>query len=132
MNAVEETTVAKIVRNHYVLAVPDANSTAEWFIDVLGFGDVARPKGWRFIERDSCMMMIGSCPDAIPPKDLGDHNYFAYLVVNDADDYYGELKRKSAGVSQIDDKPWGMREFSVRTPDGHRIMIGQRISPATT
>jgi len=25
------------------------------------------------------------------------------------------------------DKPWGMREFGVRTPDGHRIMFGQEL-----
>jgi hypothetical protein len=28
-------------------------------------------------------------------------------------------------MSPIADKPWKMREFSVRSPDGHRIMIGQ-------
>lgn len=25
------------------------------------------------------------------------------------------------------DKPWGMREVGVRTPDGHRIMFGQEL-----
>lgn len=24
-------------------------------------------------------------------------------------------------------KPWGMREFGVRTPEGHRIMFGQEL-----
>ena len=31
-------------------------------------------------------------------------------------------------VHEIEDKPWGMREFGIRTPDGHRIMIGQPIT----
>jgi uncharacterized glyoxalase superfamily protein PhnB len=25
------------------------------------------------------------------------------------------------------DKPWGIREFGVRAPDGHRIMFGQEL-----
>jgi uncharacterized glyoxalase superfamily protein PhnB len=31
-------------------------------------------------------------------------------------------------IQEVADKPWGMREFGVRAPDGHRIMFGQRIS----
>jgi hypothetical protein len=29
----------------------------------------------------------------------------------------------------IEDKSWGMREFALRTVDGHRIMIGHSIKP---
>lgn len=25
------------------------------------------------------------------------------------------------------EEPWGLREFGIRTPDGHRIMCGQEI-----
>lgn len=121
----------RLLRNHYVLAVPDAATTAEFFIDVLGF--VAVPvgdEGWRFVRRDGCMVMLGSCPDAIHPRDLGDHSYFGYLVVDAVDAYHREVSaRAAAGVSAVEDKPWGMREFSVRTPDGHRIMVGAE-SPA--
>jgi uncharacterized glyoxalase superfamily protein PhnB len=28
-------------------------------------------------------------------------------------------------IVDLGDKPWGMREFGVKTPDGHRIMFGQ-------
>jgi hypothetical protein len=30
----------------------------------------------------------------------------------------------------LGDKPWGMREFAVVTPDGHRIVFGERLSDA--
>ena len=118
-----------ILRNHYVLAVPDAQTTAEFFIETLGFSAVpVGDKGWRFVKRDNCMVMLGSCPDQIHPSKLGDHSYFAYLVVDDADAWFGELKRKNVKfLSEIADKPWKMREFGIRTPDGHRIMIGQVI-----
>ena len=57
--------------------------------------------------------------------ETGCHSYFAYLRVTDADSYYRHLKAGGAEVlSEIEDKPWSMREFALRTPDGHRIMIG--------
>ena len=129
----------KILRNHYVLAVPSAQATADYFINALGFSSVpVGDEGWRFVQRDNCLIMLGSCPDAIPPRDLGDHSYFAYLVVDDADGYYREVKERGAqflsnpSVAQPTDKPWGMREFGLRTPDGHRIMIGQSIAAVNT
>jgi len=59
---------------------------------------------------------------------LGDHSYFGYLRVDDAERYYNELTAKRVEMlSPISDKPWGMREFGLRTPEGHRITIGQWI-----
>lgn len=72
--------------------------------------------------------MLGECRDAVPAGELGDHSYFGYLRVDDADRYFDELKAKGVEVSSpISDKPWGMREFGLRTPEGHRLMIGHRI-----
>jgi catechol 2,3-dioxygenase-like lactoylglutathione lyase family enzyme len=114
-----------ILQNHYVLAVPDVRVSAQFFVDALGFEIVMEPPGWIFVARDNCMIMLGECPDAIPPSQLGDHSYFAYLRVDDADAFFARVT--AAGVQptqRIEDKPWGLREFSVRTPDGHRITIG--------
>ncbi len=117
----------RVLRNHYVLAVPDAEVSAEFFVQALGFRavPVADP-GWRFVEKDDCLVMLGSCPAALAPAELGEHSYFGYLVVDDVDAYFEELKRKKVDLlSEVSDKPWKMREFGIRTPDGHRIMIGQ-------
>lgn len=116
-----------IQRTIYVLAAPDLEKSAEFFRDVLGFtiheiGD----QGWRMFVRDNCRIMAGHCPDAIPPSELGDHSYFGYFVVDDVDDYYGMVTSKGAEVIKpLRTEKWGMREFGVRTIDGHRIMIGQ-------
>jgi uncharacterized glyoxalase superfamily protein PhnB len=62
-------------------------------------------------------------------SELGCHSYFAYLRVDDADRYYHELKANGGEtLSEVEDKPWRMREFALRTPDGHRITIGQLLS----
>ena len=120
--------MTKILQNHYVLAVPDADASAHFYTTVLGFAEAFRGDGWRFVKRDTCMIMLGECPDAIAPSDLGDHSYFAYLVVDDLDAYWDEVRDLGVEVtSEPADKPWGMREFVIRTPDGHRLMIGQDV-----
>ncbi len=114
----------KILQNHYVLAVHNLQACADFF-EQLGFTIVAEPDGWIFVKRDNCMIMLGECRDALHPSTLGDHNYFGYLRVDDADAYYNELTKKGISIlSPIETKPWEMREFSVATPEGHRLMIG--------
>jgi uncharacterized glyoxalase superfamily protein PhnB len=76
--------------------------------------------------------MAGECPDALPVAQLGDHSYFAYLVVDDVDGFHRKaIAAASEIVKPIADEPWGMREFGLRTVDGHRIMIGQESSGKT-
>jgi catechol 2,3-dioxygenase-like lactoylglutathione lyase family enzyme len=117
-----------ILQNDYVLAVHNARESAKFYVEAMGFAVTGEFGGWIFVSKDNCMIMLGECPGDMHPSELGGHNYFAYLRVDDADAYYAQLKQKGVSfLGGITDKPWGMREFGVRTPDGHRIMIGQKI-----
>ena len=114
-----------ITATNFVLAVPNLQRTGDWWIDVMGFQLQMEPDGWRFVARDGCCIMLGECPDAIPPADLGDHQYFAYLEFDDIDAYHEEIAARGADIMfPPTDKPWGMREMGVRTPDGHRLCCG--------
>ena len=118
-----------ITSARYVLAVPNLQRSAAYYRDVLGFEifEVGDP-GWRFARRGACFLMLGECPDAIPPQELGDHSYFAYLVCEDIDALYQEFTGKGVSILRPpQDKPWGMREFPLTTIDGHRMMFGQPI-----
>jgi predicted enzyme related to lactoylglutathione lyase len=118
-----------IRRSRYVIAVPDVERSARFYGDVLGFDvrEIGDP-GWRFFERDDCCIMAGECRDAIPPAELGDHSYFAYLDVDDIDELYASLVAKNVDITKpLRSEPWGMRELGIRTIDGHRIMFGQPI-----
>ena len=121
------------IRNpRYVLAVPNLERSAHYYREVLGFEvrEMGDP-GWRFFMRDQCWILAGECPDALPPSELGDHSYFAYLEVDDVDALHAELTAKGATVTKkLRDEPWGMREFGIRTIDGHRIMFGRPIARA--
>lgn len=116
-----------MIRNpRYVIAVQDLERSAQFYREVLGFEvrEVGDP-GWRFYLKDDCFIMAGECPDALSPNDLGDHSYFAYLEVDDIDRLYETVIAKNATVMKnLRDEPWGMREFGIRTIDGHRIMFG--------
>lgn len=115
-----------ILRHHYVLAVHNVKASAAFYVEKLGFRVVNEPEGWIFVERDGFMIMLGECPDDMHPSTLGCHSYFAYLGVDDVDAFYAQVRASGAELtSPIADKPWGMREFGVRTVDGHRIMFGQ-------
>ena len=122
-----------MIRNaRHVIAVPDLERSARFYRDVLGFEviEIGDP-GWRFFVRDQCFIMAGECPDALPPHDLGDHSYFAYLEVDEIDALHEEMAAKGAtAIKEPRDEPWGMREFGIRTVDGHRIMFGSPIGAA--
>lgn len=114
----------------FVLAVPDLERSTAYFRDALGFR-VEWPEGtgWQLLSRGGVRIMIGHCPDAVPPSAMGDHSYFGYLHVDDVDALHEELVSRGALIQQPPaNKPHGMREFLVATPDGHRLMIGQDLA----
>lgn len=116
-----------IERTMFVLAVNDLAASSAYYADVLGFTihEIGDP-GWRIYALGACRIMAGDCPDALPPQELGDHSYFGYLVVAEVDAYYQQLVERGVElIKPIASEPWGMREFGIRTIDGHRLMIGQ-------
>jgi len=121
--------MVQIINSRCVLAVRDLVISTRYYVDVLGFHkDPINADGWSFLTRDNFRLMLGECRDAQPAGELGDHSYFAYWNVEDIDGFYRELVSRGALVgSAPSNKPWGLREFLLRTPDGHRIMCGQTI-----
>ncbi len=121
----------RIVDSRCVLAVRDLQASTRFYIDVLGFrrdfGDGS--DGWSFLSRDAFKLMLGECPDEKPASELGDHSYVAYLIVERVDQLFEEVSGRGAEVtSPPATEPWGLREFGIRTPDGHRIRFGEPTS----
>ena len=45
-------------------------------------------------------------------------------IRKDIDDLFKEYRQRNVALTQvISNKPWGLREFGVRTPEGHRIDV---------
>jgi len=119
--------MAHIINSRCVLAVRDLEISAHYYKNVLGFTeDPIDAEGWAFLTRDNFRVMLGECSNERPASELGDHSYIAYWNVDDVDGFYRDLVARGALVtSEPTDKPWGLREFGLRTPDGHRITCGQ-------
>jgi hypothetical protein len=67
-------------------------------------------------------------PDALPPAETGDHSYVAYLHADGVGALHAEIpaaRRDHSAAAYR--QAWGMREMAIATPDGHRLMIGQKI-----
>lgn len=121
-----------VQRSHYVLAVPDLDRAARWFEEVLGcVRQDVDPGNWTFMYHGRVVFQLGRCPGAIPPANLGDHAYFAMLVVDDVDAFHA---RAAEAMGRPDgpggrvrkpptDEPWGQRECALETVDGHRLML---------
>ncbi len=117
-----------MIASRYVIAVPKLSTSSMYYRDILGFDIVEiEDPGWLFYVKDKICIMAGECPDALPPGDLGDHSYFAYLVVDDIETYFELVKSRGGHIlKKLRHEPWGMHEFGVRTVDGHRLMVGQQ------
>jgi glyoxalase/bleomycin resistance protein/dioxygenase superfamily protein len=112
----------------FVLAVPDADVTATWWVEAMGFERFFAAPGFVFVRRGECVLRLGSCPDALPPSGLGDHSYFGYMMVSSVNQLYAEIGSRNVDVIlPPTDQAWGIRELGVRTPDGHRVMFAQQL-----
>lgn len=112
-----------------MLAVRNLAVAASYFKEKLGFDLDFTAPGWEFLSFGNFKVMLGECPDEMTAEATGNHSWFAHCLVENVDEVYGELRERGAAIlSPIADKPWGIREFGVITPDGHRISFGQLTS----
>jgi uncharacterized glyoxalase superfamily protein PhnB len=109
-----------------VLAVRDLTRSSEWYERVLGCESAEiGGGGWVFCRQGEVTFMLGLCPDEVPAADIGNHSYLAYLRVDDVDAFHARALDAGAEILKAPvDEPWGMREMALRSPDGHRFMLG--------
>jgi uncharacterized glyoxalase superfamily protein PhnB len=117
----------RLTGSNPVLAVHDLDLSASWFSRVLGCErSDPDPGNWAFCTAGAVTFMLGRCPDVVPASSLGDHSYVAYLTVDSVDAFYDRAVSERAEVLKAPtDEPWGRREMALRSPDGHRFMLGQ-------
>ena len=118
----------KVLKSQHVLAVDNYAESVGYFIDKLGFTLQFQVDGWSFLYLDTFYLMVGDCKGEMLARETASHSYFAYVNCVGIDDLYETYRRNGVIFTQkISNKPWGLREFGVATPEGHRIMFGQEI-----
>jgi hypothetical protein len=62
------------------------------------------------------------------PQPRGSVDTDAYFYVPDADALYAQYKSKSVRVlREIENSSYGLRDFLIETPDGHRLLFGSQL-----
>lgn len=118
----------KVTKTQHILAVNDFDSALKYFTEKLEFTLDNIIDGWAFLNLNGFYLMVGDCQGEVPAKETSNHSLFAYINCEGIDELYNQYQKNSVQFKQkIADKPWGLREFEVETPEGHRIIFGQTI-----
>lgn len=111
-------------RLHPGLPVPDVLAAAEFYANKLGF----------------TLAFTWGDPPSIAGVSLGDVQVFleqgtaaaggsaVYFVVGDADELYAFHRDNGVEVvEELDDRPYGLRDYTVRDPNGYVLSFGHHI-----
>ena len=107
-----------------VFTVADVARSIAHYVDRLGFRVEFRlgdPPSYAIIERDALSLHL--MPVRQAPETLGRSS--VYVFVADVDALHDELRGRGGPIEVAPaDFDYGMREFSVRDPDGNRLTFG--------
>ncbi len=113
-----------------IFTVADVTRALSVYVGRLGFVEqfrVGEPPSYAIIDRDnvSLHLMAGErAPDNVGRSAI-------YVFVDNADGLHAEFIARACPIEEPPaDYDYGMREFSLRDPDGNRITFGQEIPRA--
>ena len=108
------------------LEVGELAPAAAFLRDVLGFEvEVDEPEmGLMLLRRDAVgLALVRSASPGVNATTA------AYIGVTGVDDLYERCAaRGTPVVADLADHPWGLRDFVVEMPGGHRLALGERIT----
>ena len=106
------------------LRVRDVRAAQEYYRNVLGF-QIA----WLW-QNDYGAVIRGNIQIYFTKVDDPGPGVCCCLDFDDADAIYEEFRSKGARIaSEIETKPWGMREFTIEDPNGHLFRVGHGVKP---
>ena len=109
-----------------ILSVLDLSAALEFYERVLGFRRAwtwGEPAYLASVCRDQVELNLGVRGKVGPPDTSQ-----AYLRVSGVDRYFAQLSKAGAEIREaIADRPYGLRDFSVRDPSGNVLDFGEEI-----
>jgi catechol 2,3-dioxygenase-like lactoylglutathione lyase family enzyme len=122
--------VRQLVAFAAVFTVADVAASVAHYVERLGFRVQFRlgdPPSYAIIERDALSLHL--MPARESPGTLGRSS--VYVFVADVDALHDELRGRGGPIEVAPaDFDYGMREFSVRDPDGNRLTFGREVAKA--
>lgn len=124
-----------MIRSMPVLQVKDVIRSETFYRDQLGFISHGHWGGEGGDGPDFCIMQRGNVTIALDRSRHGsppptNQYWAAYVYVEDADALLTEFRAKGVTIErEIENTPYGLRDFDIRDPDGHIICFGHDIDP---
>lgn len=101
------------------LPVRDVSAAQDWYRDTLGFGiNWIWEDNFGSVGMDRVELFLYESDDPKPG--------ICSVFVDDVDAIYEHARERGGEIaSELELKPWGVREFSIRDPDGNVLRIGR-------
>ena len=116
-----------------VLQVADVTRSANFYCGKLGFfshGTWGDGPDFCIVQRGKVSIALdrSQSEGPIPTNQW----WAAYVYVEDADALCAAFREKGVEiVRELEDAPYGLRDFDIRDPDGHIIAFGHDLEPGT-
>jgi hypothetical protein len=119
----------KFIRLNAFIPVNDIHETLNYYRDRFGFYDEWTMETDGGIRRDSMRVVFQQDPDYVSVLNNETYRFVLIWFVENVDEIYKEFKeeRKITIVSDIENKPWGIREFSIHDINGYLIRVSEGI-----
>jgi uncharacterized glyoxalase superfamily protein PhnB len=118
--------VAELVSIRPNLEVADLAPAVEHLVDVFGFEVevLEEEMGLALLRRGAvALAIVRTANPAVNETTAG------YITVTEVESLHGTSVEKGANVVHpLTDHPWGLRDFVVEIPGGHRLAFGERIA----
>ena len=124
----------KITKMIPMIAVKDIDKSLAFYTKKLGFKLVSpedKVKEWKWftVSRDEAELMVTQTESGHYLKeDVEDYfSSILYFYLDDVEKLYQEFTAKNLDLYPLETTFYGMKEFSLRDPDGHFLSFGQDI-----
>jgi catechol 2,3-dioxygenase-like lactoylglutathione lyase family enzyme len=116
-------------QTHAGIAVSDIPAAVEYYVRTLGFRKAftwGEPPSFAGVNLGEVQMFLGKGTPAPSSETAA-----AYFLVGDADQLYQFHRANGAEIAEpIDDRPYGIRDYTVRDLNGYYLVFGQHLYSA--
>lgn len=119
--------VTRILSCDPVVVVRDVKDSALWYVEALGCEVSHEREGWALCSIDGITIMLKE-RDPAAPATAARGGPVAYLRTEGVDQLYERARAAGAEImSPPSNQPWGRRELTIRSPDDHVFVFGERV-----
>lgn len=121
-----------------MLKVSDIQRSLQFYREVAGFEMVSSLEAlekwhWAEIKSGDVQLMLTQCDQDSPVPELDEEAWptVFYFYPDDVEALYNHIQPLGYEMEELEVTFYGMKEFSLRDPDGHLLSFGQEVEALT-